>query len=116
MKRRPKYLEKLYSGKTTRERSSKQESRIASELNGRTTINSGATLGENDVVTDFMEVEAKTTQKESFSLKLSDFRKLKKKAKVGKIPAMVIDFESSKDSLAVLPYDDLIYLIQEANR
>lgn len=116
MKRKPKYLDKLYNGKTTRERSSKQESRIASEINGRTTINSGATFGENDVVNDFMEVEAKTTIHDSFSLKLADFRKLKKKAKVNKIPALVIDFESSKDSLAVIPYDDLIYLIQQANR
>lgn len=115
MRRRPKYLERMFAGKTTRERSSRQESRIASEINGRTTINSGATFGENDVVNDFMEVEAKTTLHDSFSLKLADFRKLKKKAKVNKIPAMVIDFENSHDSLAVIPYDDLIYLIQQAN-
>lgn len=114
--RRPKYLEKLYEGKTTRERSTRQETRIASELSGRTTINSGATFGENDVTTDFLEVEAKTTTHESYSLKLSDWRKLVKKSKAGKIPLMVIDYESCSDSLAVLRYDDLLYLLQEANR
>lgn len=44
---------------TTRERSKKQESRIAKKLRGYTTINSGATFGQNDVITDFCEIEAK---------------------------------------------------------
>ena len=113
---KPRYLQRMAEEKTTRERSSRQESRIARQLKGKTTINSGATFGENDIVNDFMEVEAKTTRHESFSLNLADFRKLIKKAKVDKIPAMVIDFEQSKDSLAVIKYDDLLYLINEANK
>ena len=55
---------------TTRERSKKQESRIAKKLRGYTTINSGATFGQNDVITDFCEIETKTTAHESYSLKL----------------------------------------------
>lgn len=111
-----KYAEKLFEEKTTRSRSSKQESRIAKQLNGHTTINSGATLGQNDVITDFCEVEAKTTNKESFALTLTDWRKLRKKCASNKIPIFVVDFEQSRDSLAVLTYEDLQFLIQQANK
>lgn len=100
---------------TTRERSRRQETRLAKELNGHTTINSGATFGQNDVVNDFAEVEAKTTAKESFSLTLADWRKLRKKCAGNKLPIMVIDFERSKDTLAVMLYDDLKFLINQAN-
>lgn len=109
------YMEAMFSEKTTRERSGKQESRIAKQLNGHTTINSGATFGQNDVVTDFCEVEAKTTNKESFSFKLSDWRLLRKKCASNKIPIFVVDFEQSKDTLAVLTYEDLLFLIEQSN-
>lgn len=108
-------MDKLFSEKTTRERSSKQESRIAKQLRGYTSINSGATFGQNDVITDFCEVEAKTTNKESYSLKLSDWRILRKKCASNKIPIFIVDFEQSKDSLAVLTYEDLQFLISQAN-
>lgn len=107
----PKYAGRLFGEEqTTRARSGRQESRIARELKGRVTINSGATFGQNDVFTDYCEVEAKTTGKESFSLKLSDWRKLRKKCSTTKIPILVVDFESSKDSLAVLPYPKAVAL------
>lgn len=109
----PKWLEEK---ETTRKRSRKQETKIAKDLNGRATINSGATFGENDVVVDFAEIEAKTTKHNSFSLKMEDWTKLRKKSNVKKIPAMVIDFESSNRSLAVIDYEDLKYLISLANR
>lgn len=115
MARTPKFFQKL--GETsTRARSKKQESRIAQELSGKLTINSGATFGQNDVIVDFCEIEAKTTLKETFSLRLDDWRKLKKKCAVNKMPIIVVDFESCSDSLAVLNYDDLMYLIQRANQ
>ena len=116
MTKRFKYLEKLYAGKTTRERSHKQESRIAKQLKGYATINSGATFGQNDVVTDFCEVEAKTTSKESYSITLKDWRVLRKKCAGSKMPIFVIDFEKSKDSLAILTYEDLQFLIEQANK
>ena len=109
------YMDVLFSGKTTRERSKKQESELARRLNGHTTINSGATFGQNDVVTDFCEVEAKTTSKESFSLRLSDWRLLRKKCAPNKIPIFVVDFEKSKDTIAMLTYEDLQFLISQAN-
>lgn len=110
-----KYLNTLMSGEkpTTRSRSKKQESHIAKQLRGYATINSGATLGQNDVITDFCEVEAKTTQKESYSLKLQDWRLLRKKCASDKIPIFVIDFEQSKDSLAVLTFEDLKWLFEQ---
>ena len=110
-----KYMDALFEKKTTRCRSGKQESRIAKQLRGYKTINSGATFGQNDVITDFCEVEAKTTNKESYSIKLSDWRLLRKKCSSSKIPIFVIDFEKSKDSLAILTYDDLQFLINQAN-
>jgi hypothetical protein len=111
------YLDRIMSGEqpSTRARSKKQESKIAKDLSGHTTINSGATFGQNDVLVDFCEVEAKTTGNDSFSFKLSDWRKLCKKCNQKKMPIFVIDFEKTKNSLAVLKYDDLMYLIEKAN-
>ena len=116
MPKRFKYLDKLFEGKSTRERSRKQESRLAKTLRGYTTINSGATFGQNDVVTDFCEIEAKTTSKESYSITLKDWRILRKKCAGSKIPIFVIDFEKSKDSIAILTYEDLQFLIEQANK
>lgn len=110
------YLTTKFGDKTTRQRSKKQESRIAKQLKGYASINSGATLGQNDVITDFCEVEAKTTAKESYSFKLSDWRKLRKKCATDKIPIFVVDFETTKDSLAVLTYEDLLFLIEQAQK
>ena len=110
------YLNAMFEEKTTRSRSKKQESRLAKQLNGHTTINSGATFGQNDVITDYCEIEAKTTNKESYSLKLTDWRVLRKKCAGNKIPIFVVDFEQSKDTLAVLTMDDLKFLIEQANR
>ena len=109
------YMETILNGKSTRERSGKQESRIAKQLNGHLTINSGATLGQNDVITDFCEIEAKTTEKESFSLRLSDWRLLRKKCAPNKLPIFIVDFEQSKDTLAILTYEDLQFLINQIN-
>lgn len=110
MTRKPKWM--LDEPKSTRERSKKQETAVAKSLRtGRTTINSGATLGQNDVTADFCEVECKLTAKESFSIKLSDWYKLVDKCHTGKIPMMVIEFEGRKLSLAAIPLEDLIFLL-----
>lgn len=116
MKSKFSYLRNLGEPQTTRQRSHKQESRLARQLNGHTTINSGATFGQNDVITDFCEVEAKTTGKESFTLKLLDWRILRKKCANTKIPIFVVDFEQSRDTLAVLTMDDLRFLLEQANK
>lgn len=100
---------------TTRSRSGKQESRIAKDLKGVKTINSGATFGENDVTTDYCEVEAKTTRHKSYSISLKEWYKASKKCSLGKIPMFVVDFETEKESLAIISYSDLKYLIEKAN-
>lgn len=100
---------------TTRSRSKKQESRIAKDLKGITTINSGATFGQNDVITDFAEIEAKTTKHSSYSLKVSEFEKLERKIKDYKIPIFIVEFENCDKALAVMNYEELKYLINKAN-
>ena len=110
-----KYLDDLLNGESTRARSKKQESKIARALKGSSTINSGATLSQNDVFTDYCEVEAKITGHKSFSVTLKDWFKLKKKSKAGKIPIFVIEFENENQSMAVLDYNDLLFLIKMAN-
>jgi hypothetical protein len=111
-----KYLEELIDGETTRKRSKRQESNIAKVLRGKTTINSGATLSQNDVVTDYCEVEAKTTANKSYSITLKEWFKMLKRCRAGKMPVFIVTFETEKKSLAVIDYDDLQFLIEMANR
>ena len=104
---------------TTRSRSKKQESKIAKDLKGYTTINSGATLGQNDAITDYCEVEAKTTKAKSISFHLRDWNTLYHKTAVGKIPIFAIRFEqvdkTNKDFI-LLSHDDFLYLVGKANK
>lgn len=98
---------------TTRCRSTKQEKRTAKELRGYTTFNSGATLGQNDVITDTMEIECKTTSKSSFSLKLTDWDLLRRKCHVDKVPMITVAFESEERTFAILDIEDLKHLIKQ---
>lgn len=108
MKKIPKWLEKEES---TRDRSTRQEKRLAKELGGRVTMNSGATFFENDIVTDTMEVEAKTTSKASFIVKEADLEKMALKCDSKKFPIMLIEFEKTKRVVAVLNYEDLKHIL-----
>lgn len=112
---KPKWLQKSEEPKSTRYRSKKQETKIAKQLKGKLTINSGATFGQNDLYNDFCEVEAKLTSKESFSLKLKDWDKLVEKCSTGKIPVIVVEFEGREVSLAVMNFDDFKYLTDQIN-
>ncbi len=97
---------------TTRGRSSKQEKKTAKALRGFTTFNSGATLGQNDVITDTMEVECKITSKGSFSVKLNDMEILHRKCHVDKVPLMTVEFEQTGKTYAILDFEDLKHLIK----
>jgi hypothetical protein len=112
---KPKWLQKK-ENPTTRSRSKKQETRIAKLLSGQTTLNSGATFGQNDVITDYCEVEAKTTAKNSHSLKVSEWKKLVDKCSTKKIPIYQVEFEAEKLELAVISVKDLNFLLEAANR
>jgi hypothetical protein len=111
----PKWMEDGEKKKPTRFASKKQETRIAKVLQGRTTFNSGATFGENDVLTDYAEVEAKTTSKKSFIVKADDLDKLQKKCKGDKIPLFIIEFNELKTEYALIKMSDLELLIKLAN-
>lgn len=115
---RPKWMTKKLEAPTTRSRSKKQESKIAKDLrlgNAYASINSGATLGQNDVIADFCEVEAKVTSKQSFSMKVADWNKMEKKCAVNKIPIFMIEFEDDNLELAVVKKSDLLYFIEAMN-
>jgi len=109
----PKHLQEKV---TTRSRSKKQESNLAKVFKGRATLNSGATFGENDVLTDFCEIEAKTTKHKSFKLNLDDLKLMRKKSSIVKTPIMVLAFEDNlKEQYAILKLSDLAFYIEQAN-
>jgi hypothetical protein len=99
---------------TTRARSTKQEKKIVRDFSlkekARVTKNSGATFGENDIITDRFEIEAKTTAKKSFTIKVEYWEEVKNKCKISKIPLMVIEFEG-KESLVVMSYKEFMGII-----
>lgn len=91
-------------------RSKKQESKVAKELNGRTTPASGALWGAKaDVRNDIFLVECKTTEKDFYSLTFTVWDKINKEAiKDGlRIPVMCIDLNNGKDRYAVMSVKDL---------
>ena len=101
---------------STRARSGKQESQLAKVLNGTATVNSGATFGQNDVLTDYAEIEAKTTAKSSFSINIQTWEKLTDRCKSSKIPIMCVKLEKHKKDFVVLSLEDFIMLVEHANR
>jgi hypothetical protein len=100
-RQQPKWIEKKINP-TTRSRSKKQEKKIAKDFGGYATFNSGATLGQNDVLTSSFEFECKTTTKSSYTVKLAEMKVLEKKAHVNKIPVFVIQFEDAQKSYALI--------------
>jgi hypothetical protein len=97
---------------TTRFRSNKQEKKLAKKLGGNTTINSGATFSQNDVVSPIFEVEAKTTNKNSFALSVNDLHKCQERCSHDRIPIMVIEFEKLGSEYAVIELQTLLSIIK----
>ena len=95
-----------------RKRSGKRESGLAKELGGRATVNSGATFGENDVVTDYAEIEDKTTLKNTYSLSADYLEEVAKKCALSKIPILTVHFETRNKTYAVIPWEDLKFLLE----
>ncbi len=108
--RLPKHLQNLDT--TPQVRGRKYESNVAKALKGRLAVNSGATFGQNDIIADYCEVEAKLTTNSSYSLKAEYFKEVKNKCAITKIPLMVINFEAHKSTLAVMPMEDLEFLLE----
>ena len=102
---KPKWLNKEDS---TRKRSDKQETRLAKSFGGRKTCNSGAKFSENDVKTPKFSIEAKTTKKKQFTLKLEELKKMERKAPFKKTPLFVLNFEETGDEYILLPISDFL--------
>ena len=106
----PKWLEP----DNVKQRSQKQEKKLAKMLNGITTINSGALWQKNDVIAKNFSVEAKTTKYKSYQLHRGDLKKTEKHAlKQDKLPMFIIDFED-RETYGVLSMGDIMYLLEKA--
>lgn len=94
----------------TRKLSENQEKRLAKDFGGRKTVNSGATFGQNDVITKEFEIEAKTTKSKQFILKISDMAKMFKKCSIDKIALFIVEFSEEKEEFVILRKDDFLSL------
>lgn len=111
--REPKWITELSEEKSTRYYSNKQEKTLAKKLQGKTTCNSGAKFGQNDVLTSYAEFECKTTAKNSFTVHYEDWEKLCKKCSPEKIPAMQFELQSQKKNFVLVSLEDFEYLINK---
>lgn len=100
-----------------RKRSQRQETRLSQELNG--SVNSGSGNGwmrKNDVRSELLSVEAKTTKSKQYTLKLSELETAEKHALLDdRIMAFVIEFaEQGKQGKEYMIFtkDDALALIE----
>ena len=79
-------------------RSKKQEDELASTYRGSRNMMSGAGwMRKADVRSEDMLIEAKTTTKASWSLKLSDLRELRKQAIMDdRMPVFIVDIQGHR--------------------
>lgn len=92
----------------TRKRSDKQEKRLAKKFGGRTSAGSGSVFGENDVKTPEFDIEAKTTLKKQYTIKLADIKKMQTKAPFHKKALLAINFEETKEEFILLSLADFL--------
>lgn len=91
-------------------RSYKQERRLAKTLDGKPTAASGAFWSrKGDVRSDGLLVEAKTTEKASYSIKKEIWEKIRKEALLdGRMPVLAIQIQDR--NLVVLDEEDFLAL------
>lgn len=97
-----------------RQKSQIQEKTLAKKLNGRITINSGATtdFDKADVESEHFLIECKTTDKKSYSLKKTILEKIEREANFkNKIPLMEIEIGTKK--YIVSREDDFFAMLDE---
>jgi hypothetical protein len=94
----------------TRKRSSQHEKSIVKRFGGRTTSNSGASFGENDVRTPQFDIEAKTTQGDGYRITEKELRAIRNKAAGGRIPAQIIRFEAYGTEYIIIQTTDFLDL------
>lgn len=98
----------------TKVASKKQEKRIAKEMGAKVTIASGALdFQKADVRDDLFLVEAKTTEKQFYSLNVKTWNTISEQALRDGLrsPVMCIDLEDGYFSIAVLDINDFEVLI-----
>ena len=96
---------------TTKYHSTKQENKVAKEMNAKPVIGSGSLWGsKGDVRAEDYLIECKTTSKSFYSLRADTWNKIEREAvKDGlRIPVMCIDLENGAYRLAVFKYNDVI--------
>lgn len=88
---------------TNKQKSERQERRIAQDLSGRTTPGSGSRWGaRRDVRSDQWLVEAKTTVGDRFSVPLRELLYLRHQAcNVGLEPAFIVEFQGRGERVLV---------------
>lgn len=94
-----------------RKRSVKQEKKLAKKYQGRTTANSGATFGQNDITTKDLSIEAKYTDNKGYRVNVPEFLKAATRAEAGKIPVEIIEFSNYGETLVVIRESDFLTLI-----
>lgn len=104
----PKWLNKEVP---TRVGSKKQEDKLADKFGGRATLGSGSCFGENDVITPDLEIEAKYTDGKGYRITVKEFKDIKAKCRIGKIPIQVLEFREDKLELAVIELDYIVDLL-----
>ena len=95
-------------------KSQRQEKSLSKKLNGRLTVNSGATsvFDKADVATEDFLIECKTTDKKSFSLKKDILKKVEKEANFkNKIP--LLEVEIGHDKYIVCKESDFFAIIKD---
>ena len=86
---------KIFVPKKRRHPDREQEKRLAKSLGGRRTPGSGSKAIKGDVQTRDELVEAKTTAKSQYTLKLEDLQKLERQALgAGKRPVLAIELNN----------------------
>lgn len=89
----------------------KQENSVARDIGGKRVVGSGCFDIKNDVYNTTWVVETKYTSGKSFSIKKSYWDTIKKEAfSRGRLPALVVRFDSDGESLAVVRYSEFLEL------
>jgi len=94
-----------------RKKSIKQEKRIAKEIGGKLTKNSGATYAENDIDTDMFSIEAKITAGKGYRITVKEFEQIEKRAKKERIAMQIIEFSEHKRQLVLMDKNDLYSIL-----
>ena len=77
-----------------KQKSAKQEKRLAKEFGGRVTAGSGSGRNKGDIDLDSFKIEVKRTDNQSISLKKEWLSKIDEEAfSVGKYPALILEID-----------------------